>query len=154
MPLLQSIIEELDSELARLQSLRSIVAGLGRTPEAVAGLISSSTAVTGHEQTAVPVAPEFEQPKPPRKTRADAGKPRELRARKSRTISEPRAFATAIPSGPVVFSPTQLAEEKARRAESKGLPAAPESVQTAEDLDALTRSLAARWNTGTAHLLS
>ena len=124
-PLLQSIIEELDRELVRLQSLRSIVASLNRTPKAVARLTSSLLAVTSHEQSiAIPV----EQPKPLRCRRAVAGKPRERPARKPSVVSEPRAFATSIPSGPVVFNPRQLAEEKAKREGSKRLRATTEPV--------------------------
>ena len=149
MPLLQSIVEEFDRELARLHALRSIVAGLSRTSEAVARLISSPASLMDQTALAAPVATQAEEkPGPPRKLRADEGKPRERRAAKSRIIEQARAFAAAIPSGPVVINPTRLAEEKVRREQSRKVQATVEPVQAAEGLDALSRSLAARWSTG------
>ncbi len=149
MPLLQSIVEEFDRELTRLQALRSIVAGLSRTPEVIACLISSPASL--EEETVQGVAtasPADEQSRPPRNPRADKGKPRVRQADKSRTIEQARAFAATIPSGPVVINPTRLAEERIQRKQSRKAEATVEPVQAAEDLDALSRSLAARWNTG------
>lgn len=150
MSLLQSIVEEVDRELARLQSLRSIVAGLSRSPEVVAGLISSPVVLPKREAPAASSALAIRQPKPPRKTRADAGKPRERRSAKPRSVSEPHAFAATIPSGPVVFNPVRLAEEKTKREQAQDAPVNTEPDRSSEDLDELSRSLAARWSTGMA----
>ena len=148
MSLLQSIVEELDGELTRLHALRSIVAGLGRTPKAVARLISSPVVVAQGKTPVTPAASPAAQRKPSRQARTDAGEPRERRPSKPRVVAEPRAFAATIPSGPVVFTPARLAEEKAKREQGKEAQIEAEPVQTAEDLDALSRSLAARWSTG------
>ena len=141
MPLLQSILAELDRELARLHALRSIVASLRRTPAAVG-------------QHLVPVIPPAttplaEHPEPNRKTRVVAGRPRGVRVPKP--TSEPRALAMNVPSGPVVVNPARLAEERARRREDREVEAASEAdASSQQDLDAMSRSLAARWNTGAA----
>ena len=149
---LQSIVSELDRELGRLHALRSIVAGLSRTPKAVARLLSTPVNSSVHDEVSEPIASLDEQLDRPRGTRVNAGKPRGRRTKE--IVLEPRAFAAAIPTGPVVFNPTQLAEERAKRDQGKALLAAPEPVQTAEDLDALTRSLAARWSTSSNQSLS
>ena len=81
------------------------------------------------------------------KLRTDAGKPRG--SRNSKPQAEERALARVVPSGPVVFSPAQLAQERIRRYQPKILATAPE-LGTPEpvDLDALSRDLASRWSTG------
>lgn len=148
MSLLQSVVEELDRELTRLHALRSLVADLSRTPKAVARLISQPVTASKPLQLTTPAPPNIEHAKPARKVRADAGKPRERRAVKSRASSEPRAFTAVVPNGPVVVNPARLAEEKAKREQSREAVAPAEPVPSAEDLDALSRNLAARWSTG------
>ena len=141
MPLLQSIVEEFDRELARLQALRSIVSGLSRTSRAVARLVSlPELAAEPAERVVSPVSP-ARQVIPIRRRRADAGQPRGRREPKVESVAEPRALAARVPLGPVVFNPDRLAEERARRAENTQIAAEP-----APDLDALSRHLAVRWS--------
>ena len=147
--LLQSVVAELDRELSRLHTLRSIVAGLSRTPKAVAQLVSYPVARV-KQDVIESVTTGSEQSKPQRKARADAGQPRGRRPRKPEVTTESRAFAAAIPSGPVLFNPTRLAEEKARREQGKEAPRLADVVQPPEDLDALARSMAAQWGTARA----
>ena len=151
MPLLQSIVEQFDRELARLHALRAIVAGLSRTSETVARFVSSPASLKGQIVLAAPAAPQAEEkPGPPRDLRAHRGKLREQRADKSRNFEQARAFAATIPSGPVVISPKRLAEEKVQRGQSREAQATVTPMQETEDLDALSQSLAARWSTGMA----
>lgn len=144
--LLQSILQELDSELTRLQELRRLVADLSRTPAVVA-----KVTVPQQESSVLLDAP---TPVPLRQSRLrrDPNLPREPRGPRKRSEPNPRAFAKTIPSSPVVVTPQELAqkaEARAKRNERREREATPESASMAqEDLDALSRSLAARWSTG------
>lgn len=149
MTLLQSIVGELDRELARLRDLRELVAELGQMLAVVAQISSSPVmAPTSSESVLAAVLPLAQAAKPARRTRADAGKPRGRRTPKSSSPAEPRALSRSVPSGPVVFTASQLAEEKAKceQAKESQVTAAPDT--SLEDLDALGRSLSARWSTG------
>ena len=137
MPLLQSIVGEFDRELARLHALRSIVAGLTRTPALITRYVEPAVAA---------VAPSIEPTKPPRETGAVAGRPRERRTPKA-SVSVPGALAKVVPSGPVLVTSDQLAEQKSKREQGREELAAAAPAPP-EDLDALSRSLAARWSTG------
>lgn len=136
--LLQFIVAELDRELYRLHEIRKIVAGLSRTP----AVVRRYTAVTLNPET-----PVLETPRRPRKPRADVGQRRGPKPRE--TPSAVRALAAQVPAGPVVFNPARLAEERARREENRAAETAAATTLSAEqDMDALTRDLAARWSTG------
>ncbi len=151
--LLQSIVVELDRELQRLQEIRSIVAGLDRTPALVKKYIEPAVAsgtpvYKNMKPTVAAAALVVEKAKPRRKPRADAGKPRERGTPKPKSSAEPGALTRNVLSGPVVFTPARLAEEKAKREQSRAAQVPANPAQPPEDLDALSRSLSARWSTG------
>ena len=123
-----------------------IVAGLSRTPKVVARLVVLPIP-TKSQPTADPANPVREERKPRRKARADAGKPRGKRTPKPSATPDARAFATTIPSSPVVFSPARLAEEKRQKEQGREVPVLADMAQPPEDLDALARSMAAQWGT-------
>ena len=138
MPLLQHILDELDRELTRLHAIRTIVAGLSRTPV----LVSRPTA-----PALQPAPPAVAEPKRTRRPRSVAGRRRGPHSPKP--ALEPRALATNVPSGPVVFNPDRLARERARRQESREAESSSKFMASpAEDMDALSRDLAARWMAG------
>jgi hypothetical protein len=117
--LLQSIVQELDCELARLERLRSIVAGLSRTPAFVRRLTQSVETVPISAKVSVPLG---KRPGRPRRTEAS---PRIARAVKPEPEPAERALARSIPAGPVVINPARLAEERARRQQSREAESAP-----------------------------
>lgn len=138
MPLLQSIVAELDRELNRLYEIRKVVVSLSRTP----AIVTRYTVPAAEPET-----PPTESHKPVRRPRADAGQRPGPRTQKA--LKGERALSATVPSGPVVFNPTRLAEERARRQEKREMSPTPlPASETPEDLDALSRNLAARWNTG------
>ena len=124
------ILAQLDGELARLERLRAIVAGLG-TPPAVALVLPEP-------------APEPEQPSGRRdRPRKDAGAPPQQRLPKPRT-PEGRALTNVIPAGPVVVSAAALKEKATQRTLStQAIPETPEP-----DPESLLRELSQRWGTG------
>ena len=141
--LLQFIVAELDRELYRLHAIRKIVAGLSLT----SAVLRPYTALTLTPEMPVLQAPMLETPRRPRKSRADLGQ--RPRPKPQETPSAVRALATQVPAGPVVFNPARLAEERARREETRAAETAAAATLSADqDMDALTRDLAARWSTG------
>ena len=128
------IISRLDGELARLQQLRVIVAGLARTAPLATVLAELAPALD----------PKTEQATRPqvRSRREPAGVP-VRRSLKLRT-SEPRPLAGAIPVGPVVVSAAALKMQDVQR---KVLPETA-SERSAVDPEALLRELSYRWGTG------
>jgi hypothetical protein len=137
MSLLPYILAQLDEELARLQVLRDIVASLSRTPALFPRLVEPAA-------RAEPAAP---APQPLQTTRATAGRPRGPRVLK-RPVT-PRALAAAVPTGPVVVNPSRLVQERDRPIESREEDTTP-AASSEEDLDAISRNLAARWIPGAA----
>ncbi len=137
--LLDFILSELDGELDRLGRLRSIVAGIGRVPTAVVAV--------------PPPPPAVVEATPPRRR----GRQRRYPAKSSprRRVHRPKAppepltaLTNAIPSGPIVVLPAQLARERvARQATVSPLPI-PEGALPAIDPEVLLRELSARWGTG------
>lgn len=149
--LLQRIITELDAELDRLQRLRSIVAqipkpalALTETPEplAPAGLPISPL------QNPAPV----QQPPAPVRDRG-----RQLvtgvvrRARRERP-TEPTALTSAIPAGPVIVSPKDLAREMDQRAKARVTVIAAKQPDESANVEALSRDLTAKWLSGSPRL--
>lgn len=138
MPLLQFIVAELDRELDRLHEIRNVVLSLSQTP----AVVTRYTVPVTQTEALQP-----EQPTRVRHPRADAGRRRGPRVQKA--PQEARALTATLPSGPVVISPARLAEERARREESREVETVSLHIpEGKEDFEALSRSLAARWSTG------
>ena len=159
MPLLQSIVQELDAELTRLQALRKIVAGLAHTPAMIRRLAEADPrpiallpsakglkATTPTPTVALPSSSSLAV-QPARRLRTDRGIRRGPKVPKP--TEEARALAGTIPSGPVVFYPgrvvqTALSEPAAEMEQGYESTPALDPV----DLDAESRQLAARWAAG------
>ena len=148
MPSLQSTIEEFDRELALLHILRSIVAGLGRTPKVVARLISSRpgqqtprnwgrSCSTGERASQAAKESQSRCGQAPRTANTEVG-----------LVSGSTCLRGNGPKWPGRVQPDWLAEQKAQREQSRVGQQPIEPVQEGEDLEALTRNLAARWSIG------
>ena len=143
MPLLKSIVEELDRELDRLQALRKIIASLDSTSAPVR--LCTEAASISALATNVP-AHTCETTKPRRNTRIDAGRRRGPRS--LRRTEEPRALAKTVPGGPVVFYPERSLQSQAAKAVLAS--AEQDRVAAAVDLNAEGRKLAALWTAAPA----
>ena len=129
------ILAQLDGELARLQQLRAIVAGLSK-PAAVAVALPEP-------YPAPELTPEQPSRRRGRPRKSIAAGPPTRRIPKPRA-PETRALTNAIPARPVVVSAAALQEQQAQR---KLLPAkVPESPSP--DPETLLRELSRRWGTG------
>lgn len=141
MPLLQSIVHELDCELNRLREIRRIVAGLSRTSAVVRRLSVDLSATTAVDP--LPAGPDTAEQagKLRRRARSDAGRQRGSRPQVAH-LAEPRALASAVPSGPVVFYPGRQQSESSKQPKAQPMVLV---ERTAEELETASRALAARW---------
>lgn len=149
--MLQRIIAELDAELDRLQKLRNIVATLPKP--AVAIMERSEPPVPGavpalEAQNAEPVQ---EPAAPARMRRARLGMRVPRRARRERP-AEPTALTSAIPAGPVIVSPKDLAREMDLRAKARVTVMPSKPADETVNVDALSRDLTAKWLSGPPRL--
>ena len=142
MKLLQHIVHQLNVELERLQTLRSIIARLGAPIARTKSLAPESFA---------PQLPELPDRPPQSRPQRQRRRSKPLAPRPQKAL-EARALANSVPAGPIVVSAQELARERELRRAAKPVPQqvneAP--VQSEAALDALTRDLSARWLSGSA----
>lgn len=141
--LLQQVLDQLDSELNRLFTLREIVRSLQDVSEAIEHLVPVAAQPASAQ---VPVA----QPEviPVTATKVVSRRGFMKRTRKITRTAEPTALTSAIPAGPVMIPAGALALEREARRASR----APEKAEAAEATsatpevaDAFVRSLTQRW---------
>ena len=167
--LLQEIIYQLDGELIRLKSLRSVVAGLAKSPTAIRDLKPKIERLLQAKPPLAKVNPAqtvaAERSAPPAEPVAAAGmarrrgRPRGWRAgaagkaetpvRNHRRIkvAEPTALGKAASTGPVVISAAALMREREARMAIKAGPASqsPREAEPEVRPEVVARQLAARW---------
>ena len=158
--LLQQIVEKLDGELVRLKSLRSVVAGLARTPafRREAAFIPAPLPVAA--VSVAPAAPEVaaEVTAEPQH-RPVRGRPRKLpdggpsvletpaRIHRRSRQAEPTALGKAASAGPVVISAAALVREREARQAVKAASPHQQARQAEPEVrpEIFARELAARW---------
>ena len=140
--LFRSIVEQLDTELTRLHTLRKIVAELKGTSPVLRKLSPPPVPVV---ESAVDEK-KADTPRPVRPRRAVAPRAPRPAALRSKGPT-PTPLRHAIPQGPVVILPDQLARERARKVAIREAATEPTPSQQAEivDLDGQSRTLASRW---------
>lgn len=134
--ILATILGQLDGELARLQQLRAIVAGLG-TPLAVTLALP---------EPALSPDPKPEQPFRRRGRLSKSAADGPVRRTPKPRTSEARALTNAIPAGPVVVSAAALRQKEAQRSLLTGATSATPALDP--DPEGLLRELSQRWGTG------
>lgn len=157
--LLQHILHQLDGELVRLRSLRTVVAGLARSPAVLRTLtpkldqLLKPESAAGAAVAVVASAP-ARRPGRPRKTSETAvvrarpaGVSRAARTTPAPSKGEPKALSKALSAGPVVVSAVALARERELRASAKAAAQVESEAAPALALRSETsaRELAARW---------
>ena len=167
--LLQQIVYQLDGELVRLKSLRSVVAGLAKSPAVVRGLQpklerllqteplkakSNPVQTVKVERVTVPAEPvaaagTARRRGRPRGLRVDGAKNAEplVRIQRRAKLSEPTALGRAASAGPVVISAAALTREREARMAVKAASAfqSPREAEPEVRPEVIARQLAARW---------
>ncbi len=170
--LLQEIVSQLDGELIRLKSLRSVVAGLAKSPTAIRGLkpklerllqvkpplpkANPAQTVTVELSTApaepVAIAERGHRRGRPRGARAaiaamDGSAETLVRTHRRMKVAEPTALGKAASTGPVVISAAALMREREARMAVKAGTASqsPREMEPEVRPEVVARQLAARW---------
>lgn len=164
--LLQHIVYQLDGELTRLKSLRSVVAGLARPSASLRGFQARAERVSPTESPVskddpiqIALAERLTEPVVTAGTMRRRGRPRVVRADEAseealpvrshrRTkLAQPTALGKAASVGPVVISAAALMREREARMAVKAASAhRPQSeVELEVRPEVVARQLAARW---------